>query len=529
MKYVIKISATSQNVTPIIRDVLCGLPADCDTVIEFEKGCYYFYREGSEQYAIYASGGKNVSNYVAFPVQGKTNLTINGNGSDFVFCDRMQPFLFQNCTGIRLENFSVDYSFLRYAYGTVTDASEEGFSLQMDKVKFCYFLENGNICFRCGEDVLSSRVRRISSKRIAPERSTIYHCHIGDTQTEPSGAAANVRMDAEEIPGGVFFRYRNDSPQVCYKQGDTICLAYDNSREAQAFWFENCSHITLEHVSIYRNGGMGFVADLCEDIRIRDLQIRVKPGREEYYTTTADGIFLTNCKGPFVLRDSYISNTYDDAINIHGFYTYVEEVLSDTQIRVVYRHDSHWGVIPCKVGDILHISHPEIFDELGTVEVQDVFISDDRSQMVLTLDSTAVLVPGMLLENPDRMPDVLIENNVVENCPHMRLSAGRMIIRDNRLALNDTDIYINDLIEFWGESGAVQDVQISGNQFGQAVGYNILVKSSRPETSNHLHQRIHIAQNSFALAREKALKISAVRKLTEENNAFGGEYYDQNS
>ena len=111
----------------------------------------------------------------------------------------------------------------------------------------------------------------------------------------------------------------------------------------------------------------------------------------------------------------------------------------------------------------------------------------------------------------------------------MRLSAGRMIIRDNRLALNDTDIYINDLIEFWGESGAVQDVQISGNQFGQAVGYNILVKSSRPETSNHLHQRIHIAQNSFALAREKALKISAVRKLTEENNVFGGEYYDQNS
>ena len=528
MKHVIRIKAGTENMTPKLRDILCDLPTDSDTVIEFEKGVYYFYRDGSEQYAIYSSGGKNVKNYVAFPFQGKTNLTINGNGAEFVFCDRMQPFLFQNCAQIRLENFSVDYAFLRYAYGTVTDASEDGFGLQMDREKFHYFLDNGNICFRCGEDILSSKVRRISSKRIAPERSTIYHCHIGDTQTEPSGAAANVRLDAEEMPGGVYFRYRKDSPRVCYNAGDTICLAYDNQREAQVFWLENCSHITLEHVTIYRNGGMGFVADLCEDIRIQDLRIQIKPGRDEFYTTTADGIFLTNCKGPFVLRDSFLSNTYDDAMNIHGFYTYVEEVLSETQVRVAYRHDSHWGVIPCKAGDVLHISHPEGFDELGTAEVKAVSVSEDRSRMVLTLDSAAALVPGMLLENPDRMPDVLLENNVVENCPHMRLSAGNMCIRNNRLALNDIDIYINDLIEFWGESGAVRDVEISGNSFGHTEGVNILVKSSRPETSNHLHQKVQIRNNKFAERREKAMRISAVRELTEENNTFGGACDDQN-
>jgi len=203
MKHVIKMKAGTENMTPKLRDILCNLPEEGDTVIEFEKGIYYFYRDGSEQYAIYSSGGKNVKNYVAFPVQGKTNLTINGNGAEFLFCDRMQPFLFQNCAQIRLENFSVDYAFLRYAYGTVTDASEDGFGLQMDREKFHYFLDNGNICFRCGEDILSSKVKRISSKRIAPERSTIYHCHIGDTQTEPSGAAANVRLDAVEMPGSI--------------------------------------------------------------------------------------------------------------------------------------------------------------------------------------------------------------------------------------------------------------------------------------------------------------------------------------
>ena len=110
----------------------------------------------------------------------------------------------------------------------------------------------------------------------------------------------------------------------------------------------------------------------------------------------------------------------------------------------------------------------------------------------------------------------------------MRLSAGHMRICNNRLALNDIDIYINDLIEFWGESGAVRDVEISGNSFGHTEGVNILVKSSRPETSNHLHQKIQIRNNKFAERREKAMRISAVRELTEENNAFGGAYDDQN-
>lgn len=529
MKNIIHIKTSSQNMTPRIYDILSRIDPETETVLDFEKGIYYFYLEGSKQFDLFSSGGKSVKNHVVFPIQEKHNLTISGNGSEFVFCDRMQPFLFQNCTGIRLENFSVDYAFLRYAYGTVTDASENGFGLLMDKEKFRYFVDHGNICFQCGKDILSSGLRQISSKRIAPEKSTIYHLYVGDTEADPNGAATSVLLDAEEIQGGVFFRYRKDSPRTCYQTGDTVCFAYDNQREAQVFWLENCSRIALNSVSIYRNGGMGFVADLCEDIAIDNLRIQIKPGRNEYYTTTADGIFLTNCSGPFVLRNSFISNTYDDAMNIHGFYTFVEEILSETQIRVGYRHNSHWGVIPCKVGDVLHYSCPNTLNEMGTVEVKDVSVSDARQKIILTLESTAQLMPGMLLENPDRMPDVLIENNVVENCPHMRLSARRMTIRNNRLALNDSDIYIHDLIAFWGESGAVQDVQISGNCFGQATGYSILIRSSRPETANHLHQRICITNNSFALSRDKALKISAVRELIEENNIYGGPHNDKNS
>lgn len=510
------------NMTPIVRKVLDDISWDEETVLAFEKGTYYFHREGSRLCDIFSSGGKSVKNYVVFPVQNKKGLTICGNGSEFVFCDRMQPFLFQNCKDILLKDFSMDYSFLRYAYGTVKDATEDGFTLLMDEDLFDYSVDGGNLCFHCGSDTLSTRYRKISCKRIMPKRSGIYFLYIGDTQAPAYAAAPNVRIDGEKTKGGVFFRYRDASPRVCFLPGDTVCLGYDNEREAQSFWFENCKEICLEDVSIYRGGGMGVVADVCEDIRIYRLRIQVKPGREEFYTTTADGIFLTNCKGVFELKDSLISKTYDDAMNIHGFYTFVEEVLPDNKVRVGYRHASHWGAVPFKTGDVLHISEPETFREAGTAKVVALDVSPDRERMVLTLDCAEPLAPGMLLENPDRMPNVLLENNVVENCPHIRVSARYMTVRNNQLNLNDNDLYINDLIGFWGESGAVEEVTICDNTFGNAAGGNILVKSFRPEDSNRLHNRIKIENNRFAQHKEKALRISGVRELDIVNNTYAG-------
>jgi hypothetical protein len=77
------------------------------------------------------------------------------------------------------------------------------------------------------------------------------------------------------------------------------------------------------------------------------------------------------------------------------------------------------------------------------------------------------------------------------------------------------------LIEFWGESGAVEEVRIVGNKFADKSICNIAVGSSRPQDSNRLHQSIIIQNNEFMHERDKAIKISAVKSLREENNKFG--------
>ena len=102
----------------------------------------------------------------------------------------------------------------------------------------------------------------------------------------------------------------------------------------------------------------------------------------------------------------------------------------------------------------------------------------------MILDTTEGLAPAMLFENRCHMPKVLIENNRIINCPHARLSAPNMIIRNNNLNLTGGGIYINDLATFWQELGAVEDVLIIGNTFGESRNPNIVVSSYRPETSN---------------------------------------------
>lgn len=504
------------------RAIAATAPED-EIYLEFEAGTHYFHRTGTKKHRIFSSGAATTDNYVVFPFYGRRGITVEGNGADFVFCDRMQPFMFTDCENITLCNFTMDYAFLRYAYGTVREKDETGFTMMLDPSLAPYRTENGFLIFQCGEDALSSEYRRISVKRISSPPYHIYHANIGETQVPLSTCAPPLLADAQTVDGGVRFTYRPDTVVPQFDDGDTVCLAYDNNREAQAFYCDHCRNITVDNVAIYRNGGMGFVADMSENITLSRYRLALKEGRQEYYSSTADGVFLTNCSGTFTMRDSVIRNTYDDAMNVHGYYVLVDEILSPHRVSITHPHPAHWGLVPAMVGDRLHVHTANEFNEVAVLTVTDVSFDENRENIVYTFAEEFAFVPGMLIENPDRTPQVLLENNVVEHCPHIRLSARRMAVKHNVLSLNDADLLICDLIDYWGESGAVEALEVTGNTFGNTAPHNVEMGSCRPSTSNRLHQHLILRDNRFLLPREQALSISGTRQITEENNRFQAE------
>ena len=511
---------TNENMTPIIRSILDSMDSETETVISFEKDEYHFYKDGSFHQMSHASGSLSAENDTIFLLNQKQNVTINGNGSDFVFYDRVQPFTLKNTKNITLENFSVDFSFMRYAYADIISISDDGMELYLDSDLFRYSVKDGAILFHCGVEDMSTEYRKISCKPICRTGGGIFFLYIGNYSGRYNPAAPNVLADAEKTENGIFLRYRENTAKPNFQVGGRICLAYDNDREMQAFHSEFSKNITLHNVTIHRQGGMGFVADVCDNITLDHFNIQLKPGREEYFTTTADGIFLTNCGGQFILRNSRIFDTYDDAINVHGFYTEVDAVLSEKQVRLAHAHCDHWGLLPYKIGDIVSFTDPVTYNEVGIAKIESVLYDEARRNMVVTFCEQISLTEHMLVENRTQMPLVLIEDNTIYNCPHMRLSSQNMVIRRNFLSLNASDIYIDDLVDFYKEYGAVHSVLITENHFGKTAGHNIHVLSQRPNSSNHLHKKIIIENNEFEKEKDSALQMSHILDLIERNNRY---------
>jgi hypothetical protein len=131
------------------------------------------------------------------------------------------------------------------------------------------------------------------------------------------------------------------------------------------------------------------------------------------------------------------------------------------------------------------------------------------------------LISGMLLENRSKMPRVTIENCTVKRCPHIRLSAPISTVKDNYFDLSAENLYVYDLIDFWGECGAVEEMLIENNSFGALAERSITIGSCRPESSNHLHDKIIIKNNRFAKPEKEAIVASHVQNLVLDNNTFG--------
>lgn len=155
----ILIRNTNENATPIIQKVLDNI--EDNTTVVFEKGVYNFSAEGAYTGDFYPSNNASGEKNVIFYICGKKNITINGNGAKFVFCDRVFPIIAENSENITFKNFSIDFSFARYCEAVAVKADESGFELKclQKDLKFAANAE-GELIFTGGNKLHSNAVRK---------------------------------------------------------------------------------------------------------------------------------------------------------------------------------------------------------------------------------------------------------------------------------------------------------------------------------------------------------------------------------
>lgn len=507
---IIEIANTKTNCTPILIDAIGRLEAGCENIISFKKGSYRFEKDGCYCGTFFPSNNASGVKNVIFPLLGKENVTIDGNGSEFIFCDRVFPFILQDCTRVTLKNFTVDFSFARHAQGTVAASDKDGFEITMSADEYGYSICDGAISFKVGSDTISSLDKKFFIRSMDNPKIPVAYLFVGDCRDSKENLAAGaLDTDAVKTENGIYFKYREDSKKIIYPVGEKMFIGNDENRENDVIFTEFCSDIRIENVTILRGAGMGVIAQMSTDIAIDNISIKPKDGSD--VSVTADALHFVNCDGNVSIKNSTIIQSIDDALNIHGAYTVVDKVVSENAVTIRFGHPEQNGLIPYLVGDTAYFIG-------GSAVVADVLYKDNRETVTLVFDSdiSDMLKPGTILENADRMATLVFENNTVIGCPHMRLSSKDMTVKGNTLSLDECDILVNDLFDYWYESGSVDSIIIADNKFiSKRSRGNIHVRSCR---SDRRHKNVVIENNELSYGQDKAISVEATENTVIRNN-----------
>ena len=73
---------------------------------------------------------------IAFPLRGRRDVTIDGEGAELVFCGDILPFVIDGCQNVTVKNLSVDWRFPQYGQARVVESEPGRTVLEFDGREF---------------------------------------------------------------------------------------------------------------------------------------------------------------------------------------------------------------------------------------------------------------------------------------------------------------------------------------------------------------------------------------------------------
>lgn len=530
----IVVKAQEGNMTPVLQEILQKTPAN--TVISFEKAEYHFYREGCLLGDFYPSNNAGGKKEVVFSLLDKKNLILEGNGAAFVFHGRLFPFILQGCEKVTLRNFSVDFAFPRIYRADVLEAGQEYLELQIDEEKYPYEIVDGELIY-CLEEgkfkPVDTYLFNVDAKpgRVYGERPVFYHMvHLVTGEKERT--FADDKLETTAVRAGknrVCFRYKEGSNKMFYEKGDRLALHFEPDRKNDTFFLEDCRNITFDGVKIYRGCGMGIVAQLCENMRLTGLHIGCRKEREDVVSTTADAIMLIDCTGKVTLDHSYIAQSLDDGVNVHGTYLPIERAGGHI-LAGRLGHREQEGFNPLKAGDRIAVADGQTLEMLAELTVAETILGADRKRI-----ETRVCEPvpetvkaGDLIYNLDRMPELEFIENEFYQVPSLLFgSAKRSYFARNRVNTRLEALRLGDLGGDWYEASRKKELIVEENVFDHCAEWysvspviNAFESLQQKSPKRDIHQNLVFRKNRFLGVNQKLFSLECCTDVKIEGNTY---------
>ncbi|MFC2113022.1 right-handed parallel beta-helix repeat-containing protein [Bacteroidota bacterium] len=495
--------------------------------IKFEKGTYHFYPDKGLEFFVNISNHNDVLITTAFPLSGLKDLTIDGQGSTFIFHGRMIPFLIDNCENIKVINLSIDWAMPFHSETLVVanDLKNKTFDLAISE-EYPYEIRNEQIYFikeyyehTIGQAILYDPQRKaialdteshtpltsFSRETVQNNLDKIEYKYLVDPiapQQSRIGRANRLRVEQLE-PGLVrIYNHRKKIPQV----GMILVCKGDQweNRLAPAFRVTHTYGFNAENVNVHHAGGMGLIAENSADLILDNFNITPSHGR--MVSTTADATHFVGCRGKVILRNCTFNNQLDDASNVHGTYQKVVDVLDKYTIGARMGHFQQLGFkigLPQDTVGLVRLS--ESFFPYHKLTIKSIQKLNRRYQIITFNEKLPENIEtGDLIENLNAYPELLVENCTISRNRARGLllsTPKKTVIKNNFFHTEMEALLIPVESGHWYESGSSVNLTVTNNTFQDCnhSGYDrgIIRFVTDDDNENIAFRNIEISNNTI--------------------------------
>ena len=465
---------SKKNASPVVRKAIAKIKAECrngeEVVLRFPVGRYNFHENGSDVREYYISNhDQDNPKKVGIALEDMKNLTIDGQGSEFVFYGRMIPVSLLRSENCVLKNFSIDFEQPHIAQVQVIENDPEK-GITFEPASWVdYRISKDSVFEGLGEGWTMRYSWGIAfdgkTKHVVYNTSDIGCPTKGAFEVAPRRICSPKWKDARLVPG-------------------TVVAMRGWGRPTPGIFMSHDINTSLLNVKVHYAEGMGLLAQLCEDITLDGFGVCLKGDNDpRYFTTQADATHFSGCKGKIISKNGLYEGMMDDAINVHGTYLKVIKRVDDHTLIGRYMHDQSWGFEWGRPGDDVQFVRSETMELIGNQNQITAIRPYDKNEISgarefsITfkdpIDPAINEKSGFGIENLTWTPEVLFAGNTIRNNRArgtLFSTPKKTVVEDNLFDhTSGTAILLCGDCNGWFETGACRDVTIRRNRFINAL------------------------------------------------------------
>ncbi|MEG1261076.1 MAG: NPCBM/NEW2 domain-containing protein [Akkermansia sp.] len=521
---------TDSDQSPALRKAISAARAKPGCTLNIPKGTYHFKKEGALKMCF------NISNHdqatfqpVCVPLIDLKGITIEGNGSLFLFHGLVQPVTIMDSDNTTVRNLAIDYARSHCTEGHVVATDDNSTTLSIDEKQYPFIIRDGKL--RAINDGLESSLTGAiafakDTKHILPNTSDL-NCDGTATLLSPGIVKLGVNLGSKGL-----------------KKGDALAMR-DWSRPYPAITIYRANKTKLQQVAIHQTAGMALLAQRSTDIAMKGGGIFIRKGSGRSHTAKADATHFSNVKGRIIVENALFEGMMDDAINVHATCLGLEEIVDSSTIRCKYKHGQAVGFEVFLPGEkIQFIAGPTL--ENGDIAKVKSVRKLSTNELLITLQSplpSSVKV-GDAVENGDYYPSVIFRGNTIRNnrARGSLFTTPKPVLVENNLFDHSSGsaILLAGDAQGWYESGACENVIIRKNKFinnlTSRYQFTNAIISICPEVKQidkqrkYYHRNILIVDNEFDTFNVPLISAISTEDLSFRNNTirYNNEYNSWN-